>query len=273
MNSQILRNDLCLAMSAFGGKYDDEYSVIGDKGEIGFIDYEDDKSVLNYDPDEEGPVIISVPFPFVDGKPRSVSVDEIAADTITVKNTTDEPVDLWTKIYASTPENSFTLSLMKPPTSPNESKDFLEYFDLEDRMVQPGEVLTIWLLCKPKEIGLHTSVVHLDVGERIERVVFLLAEDKVSQSLASRKPYSRGARKNHFSVDRFVSGKRPARLTEQTFKNRLPRYEIPEDIRQLIQSKQIPDVIKEGLTRENYKQFFKTLLVMEELQLEVTFQL
>ena len=55
---------------------DDECSVIGDKGEIGFIDFEDDKSVCAYDTNEEGPVIISTPFPFIRGKPQSVFVGE-----------------------------------------------------------------------------------------------------------------------------------------------------------------------------------------------------
>ncbi|KAK9288065.1 hypothetical protein L1049_016511 [Liquidambar formosana] len=252
---------------------DDECSVIGDKGEIGFIDYEDDKSVCSYNPIEEGPVVISVPFPFVGGKPRSVFAGETSADSITIKNTTSDPVELWgVKIYASNPENTFTISLMEPPSANSDIESirgFLESFSLEDRVLQPGEMLTIWLSCKPKEIGLHTSVVHFDVGDdRIERVVFLLAEDKISQSLASNKPYSRGTRKKQFAVDTFVVGMRPSRTTNQGFKKRLPRYDIPKDTRELVESKQIPDPIREGLTRENYSSYFKTLIIMEEIHLE-----
>ncbi|KAH7573814.1 hypothetical protein ACOSQ2_007978 [Xanthoceras sorbifolium] len=259
-------------MGTVGDKWDGEFSVIADKGEISYIDYEDDKSVCSYNPSEEGPIVISVPFPFVDGKPQSVRVGERTMDSITIKNTTDEAVDLWTKIYASNPTDTFTLSVLKPPSANSDSKasqGFLEFFVLEDRMLQPGQTLTIWLSCKPQEIGLHTTVVQFDVGDRFERVVFLLAEDNISMSLASKMPYSRGGRKKQFSVETFVKASRPTGVRKQPlFKNRLPRYDIPKDVRELIESKQIPDAIEEGLTRENYASYFKTLLIMEELQLE-----
>ncbi|TXG72089.1 hypothetical protein EZV62_000668 [Acer yangbiense] len=259
-------------MGSVSDKSDGEYSVIGDKGEISFIDYEDDRSVIDFNPSEEGPIVISVPFPFVNGKPQSVTVGERTVDSITIKNTTGEPVDLWTKIYASNPVDTFTLSLLKPPLENSDSKtgkDFLEFFVLEDRMVQPGQTLTLWVSCKPQELGLHTTVVQFDVGDRLERVIFLLAEDKISRSLASKKPYSRGGRKKQFPVDTYVSTARPARGKNQPYyKNRLPRYDIPKDIREMIESKQIPNGIEDGLTRENYALYFRTLLIMEELQLE-----
>ncbi|KDP40205.1 hypothetical protein JCGZ_02203 [Jatropha curcas] len=257
--------------SVDGGWDDDEYSVIGGKGEIGFIDYQDDKSVCSYNPIEESPIVISIPFPFVDGKPRSVFLGETATDSVTIRNTTDEAVDLWTKIYASNPEDSFTLSLMEPTSvnGGNNSQDFLESYSLEDRMLQPNETLTIWLNCKPKEIGLYTSVVHFDAGDdRIERVVFLLAEDKISRSLASKRPYSKSTRKKQFTVDTFVAGSRPLRAVGRPSKNRLPRYDIPKQVRESIESKQTPDAITEGLIRGNYAIYFKTLLMMEEIQME-----
>ncbi|KAJ6682874.1 DNA2/NAM7 HELICASE FAMILY [Salix koriyanagi] len=71
--------------------WDDEYSIIGDKGEIGFIDFEDDKSVCNYDAATEGPIAISIPFPFVKGKPQSILVGEISKCGVTVANTTSDP--------------------------------------------------------------------------------------------------------------------------------------------------------------------------------------
>ncbi|PIA44980.1 hypothetical protein AQUCO_01700506v1 [Aquilegia coerulea] len=256
-----------------GWKSDEECSVIGDKGEIGFIDYEDDKSVCNYNPMEEGPVVISVPFPLVAGKPQSVLVGETATDSITINNTTSEPIDLWTvQIYSSNPEDSYTISLMKPPSANSSIEDiqaFLETFTLEDRVLQPRKTLTVWLSCKPKDIGLHTTVVHFDVGdERIERVVFLLAEDRISQSLASNKPYQRAQRRKRYSVTEYVAGSRPARQGPQTFKYKLPQYIIPNDIRQLLETKQVPEVISEGLNRENYGAFFSTLIIMEELKME-----
>ncbi|KAF9622588.1 hypothetical protein IFM89_032487 [Coptis chinensis] len=259
--------------TGWGSGSDDECSVIGDKGEIGFIDYQIDKSVCNYNPSEEGPVIISVPFPFASEKPQSVLVGETASDSVTINNTTSEPIDLWAvKIFCSNPEDSYTLSLMKPPSANSNIEDvdgFLETFALEDRVLQPYKTLTIWLSCKPKETGLHTTVVHFTVGEdTIERVVFLLVEDSISLSLASRKPYSRPQRKNRFAVTEYVSGTRPARPGSQGFRYRLPQFNIPPETRELLESKQLPEVISDGLTRESYGAFFSTLITMEELKLE-----
>ncbi|GAB2217620.1 hypothetical protein Droror1_Dr00000820 [Drosera rotundifolia] len=260
-------------MSIAGDKRLEEYSYIGDKGEIGFLDFEEDKSICSYHPSEEGPSIISVPFPFVDGKPQSVFVNEIASDSITIRNTTEEPLELWkVSIYASNPENSFLLSIMKPPSgrSDLESRDdYVGDFSLEDRILQPFQTLTVWLSCKPEEIGLRTCIVHFDVGsERIERVVFLLVEDRISQALSSSKPYCRDRKNNHFDVNSYVPGVRPAKPKNRSFKSKLPLYEIPKEIREVVESKQIPDAVNEGLSRTNYVSYFKTLLVMEELQLE-----
>ncbi|KAE8646088.1 probable RNA helicase SDE3 [Cucumis sativus] len=260
-------------MGTIGDNWGDDCSVIKDKGEISYIDYEDDQSVCSYNPIEEGPIIVSVPFAFVNGKPRSVFVGETVADSITIKNTTDESVDLWAvNIYASNPENSFTLSLMEPP-GPNADIEivqaFLESFSLEDRMIHPDDTLTIWLSCKPKEIGLHTTIVHFDLGnERIERVSFLLADDKISQSLVPRKPYSRDRRRRHEAVDSYIPGTRPTRTQGRGIKNFLLQYEIPSKIRVELRRKEIPSAVQEGLKRDTYIPYFMTLLNMEEIQLE-----
>ncbi|KAF8376721.1 hypothetical protein HHK36_031609 [Tetracentron sinense] len=141
---------------------------------------------------------------------------------------------------------------MEPPSANSDVESirgFLEASSLEDRVLQPDKTLTIWLSCKPKGIGLHTSVVHFDVGDdRIERVVFLLAEDDVSQSLASNRPYSKVPRKKHFNVGEYVAGSRPTKATTQGFKYRLPQYAIPNNIRELVESKQIHEAITKGLT-------------------------
>ncbi|KAL0561411.1 hypothetical protein IC582_001837 [Cucumis melo] len=260
-------------MGTVGDNWGDECSVIKDKGEISYIDYEDDQSVCSYNPVEEGPIIVSVPFAFVNGKPRSVFVGETVADAITIKNTTDESVDLWAvNIYASNPENSFTLSLMEPP-DPNADIEsvqaFLESFSLEDRMIHADDTLTIWLSCKPKEIGLHTTIVHFDLGnERIERVSFLLADDKISQSLVPRKPYSRDRRRRQEAVDSYIPGTRPTRTRGRGFKNFLLQYEIPSKIKDELSRKEIPSAVREGLKRDTYVPYFMTLLNMEEIQLE-----
>lgn len=251
--------------------WDDECSVIGDKGEIGFIDFEDDQSVLSYDADGEGPVIISIPFQFIQGKPQSILIGETSRCSITIRNSTSDPIDIWgIKIFCSNPADSFTLSLMEPLSASENTRGFLEGFSIEDRVLQPLQTLTIWLSCKPKDVGLHTTVVHFDIGDdRIERVVFLLAEDKISQSLASNKPYARQPRKKQFAVNQYVVSSRPARATKQGFKSRLPEYPIPKDVRELLMNKQVPEVIAQSLVGKNYVDFFNTLLIMEELYLEV----
>ena len=50
-------------------KLNDEYSVVGANGEIGFIDFDDDISVCNFDANTEGPAVITHPSRFVQGKP------------------------------------------------------------------------------------------------------------------------------------------------------------------------------------------------------------
>lgn len=266
-------------MGTISYKSDDEYSTITDKGDIGFVDFDKYKSAGSYNPNEESDiVVISIPFPLVAGKPKSGFVGETVVDSVTIENTTNETQELWSiKIYDSKPEDSFTLSLMKPPTACSDVQyveEFMESFSLEDRMLRPGQTLTIWLTCKPKEIGLHTSAVHFNVGDdTIERLVFVLAEDKVSQSLASRRPFHRDRKKKVPAVDvyaanAFVVGSRPTRAPNRGFRYRLPSYPIPGDIREMIEKKQFPDVIEEGLRRDNYIAYFRTLLAIEEIKME-----
>lgn len=253
---------------------DEERSVIGSKAEVGCLDFEEEKSVYSYCPNEEDPVVISIPFPLVNDKPQSVSVGQTVVDVITIKNTTHEAVELWSvHIFASSPEDCFTLSLMEPPSTNTDAdsiQGFLESFSLEDRVLRPNETLKVWLSCKTKEMGLHKSIVYVDAGDaRIERMVFLLAEDKISRSLASKKPYSKGRKKEKFVVNTFVAGSRPQRKGNRAYKNRLPTYDIPKETRDMLESNQMPDAIERGLTRSNYASYFKTLVMLEELQLEV----
>ncbi|KAH0658561.1 hypothetical protein KY289_027309 [Solanum tuberosum] len=262
-------------MATIAYKSDDEYSTITDKGDIGFIDFDKYKSAYSYNPNEESDiVVISVPFPLIEGKLKSGFVGETVVDSITIENTTNETVELWSiKIYDSKPEDSFTLSLMKPPTACSDLQyveEFMESFSLEDRMLQPGRPLTVWLTCKPKEIGLHTSAVHFSVGDdNIERLVFVLAEDKVSQSMTSSRPFHRNRRKKAPAVDvGFVGGSRPMRDSYSIFRHKLLSYPIPRDVREMIEKKRFPDVIGEGLRRDNYVAYFRTLLAIEEIKME-----
>lgn len=254
--------------------WEDEYSEIGEKPEIGFLDFEDDKSLHNFDP-FEGPVVIPVPFPLVHGKPQSVLIGETSAASIDIRNTTSDPVELWSiRIFSSNPEDSFVLSMMKPPSdnaTEAERQNFVGSYHLEDRVLQPGQTLKIWLSCKPKEIGLHNSVIHFDLGdEKIERVAFLIADDNISRDLFSNKPYRANSRRKMFDHTQYVAGPRPSRPNNQVYRYRLPPYDIPLDLREMIENKQVPDVIIEGLNNGNYAKNFSTLLVMEEINLEVT---
>lgn len=256
--------------------WDENYSVVGEKPDVGFLDFEDEKSVYGFDPiDEEGEVIVSNPFPFIDRKPQSISIGKTAADSITIQNSTDEPIDLWSvTIFNSNPEGTYTLSLLEPPSAEADVetiREFLESTSLDDRVLQPGQTLTIWLSCKPKEVGLQTAILHFNAGdEQIERVVFLLAEDEVAQLLASNMPYSRVPRRRQLSVNNeYVAGSRPARAPTQGFRYRLPQFVIPPDVRELIENKQVPEVVMEGLGVDNYAKFFSNLLIMEEIHLEV----
>ncbi|KAK1388700.1 hypothetical protein POM88_016878 [Heracleum sosnowskyi] len=101
--------------------------------------------------------------------------------------------DLWKiAIYDSKPKESFTLSLERPPLEQkHENELYSEVFSIEDRFLQPGKPLEVWLTCKPKDIGMHTAAVHvqIDVHEIIERVVFVLAEDEISESLNPNSHY------------------------------------------------------------------------------------
>lgn len=253
-------------MGTLEEKWDEEYSVIGQKEDIPFIDYQDDKSVCAYDQNEDDPVIISSPFSLVGGKPRSVIVGETVSESISIRNNSEDALDIWgIKIYTSTPADSFYLSVMEPS-----SGNFLGLTALDDRVLQSRGTLTVWLSCKPREIGLHTVVVHFDVGsEVLERIGFLVADNTISQSLASKKPYSRNGKKKHVLMTTHVVASRPSRRTSRRYPKKLLLYQIPTAIRELIENKQIPDAIYKGLTRKNYASFFKNLLYMEEIQLEV----
>lgn len=270
--------------------YDDETrSVISDVGDIGNVDFANDGSSYNYDPGNEGPIVISAPFPLIQGKPQFVPLGETIFNKITIQNTTTDAVTLWSvEIYDSKPKKSFTLSVMEPPSRDSNDdyiNSFVESFSLEDRTLLPGKTLNIWLSCKTEVKGLYTTAVHFNVGDdRIERVGFIMAEDKISRSLSSNKPYNRPQR-NRTSVPRIFSpggdntgvrvirGSRPSKPNSRPHRYKLPEYRIPKKMRDVIQSKEIPDTLMEGLTDKSYVSFFNTLIMMEEIKLEVNFVL
>ncbi|CAA7399190.1 unnamed protein product [Spirodela intermedia] len=251
---------------------DEQYSVLEEEGGVRFLDF-DDQSLRHFDPLDEGPVIISMPFPFTRGKPQATLVGQTAADLLTIRNATEDPVDLWSvRIFSSNPKDSFLLSLMRPPqedSNEEEVQSFLGSTFLEDRVLQPDETLSVWLSCRPEGIGMHTAVLHIVAGdEKYERVAFLLADDPLSQTLASCKPFARAPRRKKFALDSYVPASQPSRPFKREFRRRLPQYPIPRDLRAMIEDKKVPNVIREGLNNRNYSNFFSSLLVVEEIYLE-----
>ncbi|CAI9262711.1 unnamed protein product [Lactuca saligna] len=261
---------------------DETRSVISDVGDIGNVDFANDGSFYNYDQETKGPIIISAPFPLVEGKPHFVAaVNERIFNPVTIRNTTTEAVTLWSvEIYDSKPKDCFTLSVMEPPSPDSDDQSFVESFSLEDRTLLPGKTLTIWLSCKPVSKGLHTTAVHFNVDDdRIERVGFVMAEDKISRSLTSNKPYNRPRRNKPLLPKLYTPGgdnagvkvirtSRHAKATGRIYRYKLLAYVIPKNIRDMIESKTTPDALMEGLSRKNYVAFFKTLIIMEEIKLE-----
>ncbi|KAI4963108.1 hypothetical protein ZWY2020_019697 [Hordeum vulgare] len=223
-----------------GHHSDDEYSVAGDKPEVEFMDFQNDNTLQDYQSDD-GPVVVTAPFPFVNGKPKSVLGGETSTDTICIAHPSCEPVNVWSvRIFSSNPAESYGLSMMKPPLNDADEaakKAFLGLTSVEDRTLQPGQTLTIWLSCMPKDIGLHTSIVHVDIGdEKIERVAFLLAMIMFQWYLLL----------NLIPGDKALKGSNLS----------------------VLHLCQRPDVLSEELSMMNYAKFFSTLLVMEELNLE-----
>ncbi|KAI4338664.1 hypothetical protein MLD38_023694 [Melastoma candidum] len=257
------------------GSYTDEYSVIGSREDVGFLDLGNDLSLCDYGAEDDEPVIISTPFPLVNDRPQSAFIDKVSTSQITIRNKTNVAVDIWAiRIYYSSPKDSFKLSIMEPPsTFSDESyvRAYREGDSLEDRVLSPKQTLRLWLSCKPKELGMHQALVHFDTTEcRIERAAFLLAEDNVAQSLSSSRPYSRNPRRKNFSINDFVPMVHPSRSkpAPASKKAPLPEYPIPKRIRELVADKKIPWPLDEGLTVENYSAYFSSLLILEELHLE-----
>lgn len=252
-------------------QYDERYGVAGEKGKLGFIDHEIENALQKSSPDEKGPLVISTPFPFINGKPQSALIGETSASEISIKNVTSEPIELWSvNIYSSNPEDSFVLSIRKPPTKEEEDTRFVALTSLEDKVILPNETWTIWISCTPKEIGMHVSAVHFKAGDTVERFAFLLAEDEISQALFANKPYMRIHREKKLpNHSEFVGGSRPSRTGGHRRKFfTLPQYAIPDDLRRIVEDKQIPNVLHEKLSDANYFTYFSALLIMEEISLE-----
>ncbi|CAL5047824.1 unnamed protein product [Urochloa decumbens] len=172
---------------------DYEFSCANDKPQVEFMDFQNDGVPTHCDP-SFGHVLITVPFPFNGSKPNFVLVGGTYSDSITIQNTSSESEFLFAiRIYASSPENSFFSSINRPPADDaNEEakKAFVSSVSLGDITLIRGNPLTIWLTCMPKDIGLHTSIVHFSFGDVLTiRVALLLADDNVSKALSSDKPY------------------------------------------------------------------------------------
>ena len=188
-------------------------------------------------------LIISPPFPFSGGIPQSARVGETSAGTLKIKNASDQALQLSrVLIHSSNPEDSFLLSL-PPPAATNyisHEEDEIPSFSVVDsstelevhRLLLPEEILQVWLCCRPQQVGVHSAVIHIIAAgvESEHRVVYLLADDLISESLASCKPFSRAKKKN-LSTKGCVPVSKPFKKFNSSFK--LPQFAVPDDLRGL----------------------------------------
>ncbi|KAJ0759673.1 hypothetical protein HanPI659440_Chr00c11g0724111 [Helianthus annuus] len=196
---------------------DETRSVISDTGNIYNVDFANDASLFEYNGWKYEEVVISSPFPLVEGKPQFVTMGKTICTPITIENPTTDAVTLWSvEIYDSKPKYSFTLSVMEPPSPDSDEeyiKSFVESFSMEDRTLLPCKTLTIWLSCKTMVKGLQTTAVPFSFDDyKIERMGFIMAEDKISESLST--SYNRSMRVIPRTVSPMQSQSRPHNANE-----------------------------------------------------------
>lgn len=185
--------------------------------------------------------MITDPFTFIDGKPKSILFGETCSDTIKIENTSPESVFLCRiKIFGSIPENSFVLSMSSPLDGGKSN--------LEDITLLPGRTKTVWLTCMPKDIGLHTLVVHFCFGDTtIERVACLMVDDNISKALYVRTPHywrcSQNIKLDYSPIVPCIHERGPIRRR--------------------------PDAFSLDFSVANYYETFMSLLTMEESHLKV----
>ncbi|KAH9303784.1 hypothetical protein KI387_008188, partial [Taxus chinensis] len=239
---------------------------------------------------EEGGICVSNPFPFENGRPQSLKKGGRLTDVIIITNNGKKSVKLYTvKLCRSRPNNSFDLSLTENPVQSIQSEGRSCPFSVDNLegkiksmkisqldtdsissvggpwLIEPTHCLSIDLSCVVNDIGLHRSSILFEFqDQKIKQNVTLLAEDDVSAQLAPQEPYSKLRKRKSRSFRRIVRGVPPP---VPSFTNILNAYPIPPDLKK-IDDKNLPEVLKEGLSLETYSNYFSTLLYLEELKMQ-----
>ncbi|XP_053377782.1 RNA helicase Mov10l1-like [Mercenaria mercenaria] len=118
---------------------------------------------------------------------------------------------------------------------------------------------------------------------KIGRYITANITDPVLSLLEHNRPYIQGGRQGYSryreNVDRtsapwMIPGERPNRNKKTVqFPHRLPHYNVPEDLRQLRLTQDdllyYAPVLAEELTFKNYREKFKMLLYLEEIQMDI----
>jgi helicase MOV-10 len=181
----------------------------------------------------------------------------------------------------SSPKNSFSLSLAPPSRAPSSAEKNAPVIDATKSVLKsqngvlpggpwvigPGSHLTFKLSCTAMAMGLHKAVILFDFGtQKIVRYITLLCEDDIAKAIAPIEPYIRLPRPRIRSFYKFVPGIPPPL---PFFKKRLEFYPMPANVKEAILKKETLPVLTDGLRKENYSEYFSTLLFAEELQMEV----
>lgn len=238
----------------------------------------------NWKPSQEASkdVFVSQPFSPNHNRPQTIKVGATEVASIAVVNNGTERVTLSAvRLLSSSPKSSFRLSLAPLLRALSSSEKNVPVIDTtklalnSQSLVRPGRPwligpglhITFELACTASTLGLHKAVLLFNVGtQKIVRYITLICEDDIAKALAPIEPYVRLPRPRVRSFYKFVPGIPPPL---PLFKKRLGIYPIPPNVKEAILTKETLPVFSEGLRKENYFEYFSTLMFAEELQMEV----
>ncbi|MCO5598040.1 hypothetical protein L7F22_052129 [Adiantum nelumboides] len=129
-------------------------------------------------------------------------------------------------------------------------------------VLPPASQISFQVSCVAKSVGLHKAAFGFNFKDlqKIWRYATLVAEDDVSRPLAPSQPYARPIKHHLETVDKFVPGLPPP---VPHCKSRLKQYPLPQ-----ITNTELP-VFLHGLSYESYKDYFTSLIYVEELQWKI----
>jgi hypothetical protein len=230
-------------------------------------------------------IFVSQPFSPSHDRPQTINVGATEGASVAVVNNGTERVKLLVvKMLYSSPKGSFSLSLAPPSRAPSSTEKNTPVIDTSKSVLKsqngvlpggpwiigPGLHLTFKLGCTAMAMGLHKAILLFDFGtQKIVRYITLVCEDEIAKTMAPVEPYIRLPRPRIRSFYKFVPGIPPPL---PFFKKRLEFYPMPPNIKEAILKKETLPVFTDGLRKENYFEYFSTLVFAEELQMEVSLQ-